>query len=233
MATSGSAGANPNGVRSHFWVATFPFFETTIFIAPAIGVPPSTPTRVRLFDADGGLVNDATVEVEPGRVGVFELEQLFGSAKLESGFRHGYLEVESPVGTRHLCRLHNRSGGVFYPEASELSAARTVFSPVSFASGFDQVVCLVNHSEVPGVVKIRLLVGKRTPETFVEVPPHGARLVSLGAEFGAYIGAVGHEPTPGYVRISAKGEGRLGVQLLQRVQSRDERADGDVFAVVS
>lgn len=233
MATTSSTGAIPNGVKSHFWVATFPFFETTIFIAPAIASPPSAPSRVRLFDADGGLVNDATVEVEPGRIGVFELEQLFGAAKLESGFRHGYLEVDSPAGTRHLCRLHNRSGGVFYPEASELSTLRTVFSPVSFATGFDQVVCLVNRGEGPGIVKIRLFVGKRTPESFVEVPPHGSRLVSLGTEFGSYIGSLGYDPIPGYVRISVKGEGRLGVQLLQRVQSRDERSDGDLFAVVS
>lgn len=222
-----------DGVVSHFWVATFPFFETTLFVAPPLVETTGGATVLSLFDADGGLVNKVSLEVEPGRVGVLELEQFLGECKLESGFRHGHLEVSSPAGTRHLCRLHSRAGAVAYPEATLLTSHRSMFAPVSFGAGLDSVVCLVNRSDVAGVVKVRLILGKRTPECFVEVPPHGARLVSLTAEFGTVSGGALGEAVPGYLRISTKGDPTFGVQILSRVGARDERSEGDAFAMVS
>jgi hypothetical protein len=101
---------------------------------------------------------------------------------------------------------------------------------VSLAVGLDHVVCLLNRSEGAGIVKVRLFLGKRSPECFVEVPARGARLVSLAAEFGV---ASGGESLPGYLRVSTKGDQVFGVQFLSRSGSRDDRSDADSYAVVS
>ena len=219
-------------VSSHFWAATFPFFETTLFIAPPVDGSPVAPTRLTVFDADGEIVNEAALEIEPGRVGIFELEQFLGGCKLEGGLKHAHLEVVSPPGCRHLCRMHSRSGASLHVEAAALSSHRSVFFPLRFARGHDTIVCFVNRGAEPAVVKMRLFVGSRNPESFLEVPAFGARMVSLGSEFGEFVGGGEADIGQGYVRISAKGGADLGVHLIERVIARDERTEGDAFAAV-
>lgn len=226
-------------VVSYFWISTFPFFETTLFVAapfPSSGEGldvRSPPSRVQLFDADGGLVNELALEVEPGRVGVIELDQFLGGCKLESGLRHGQMRVASPAGTRHLCRLHGRTGASFQEGASRVTGQRSVFSPVVLATNLDNIICLVNRESRPAIARVRLLVGNRNPEAFIEVPADGARLVSVAAEFGEFVPAAGVEAVQGYVRLSSKGEADLGVQVLQRAIARDERFENDVYGLVS
>jgi len=120
-----------------------------------------------------------------------------------------------------------------YPETGHLTAHRSLFAPLSLGVGLDYVVALVNRSEEVGIVKIRLFAGNRTPECFVEVPPQGARLVSLAAEFGTVSGAEVGEILPSYIRVSTKGDAVFGVQVLSRIAAREGRSDGDTFAVVS
>jgi len=188
---------------------------------------------VTLFDADGGLVNEFTVEVEPGRVGVIELDQFLGGCKLESGLRHAQMRVVSPPGTRHVCRLHGHAGARMIAESSRITRHRSVFFPVVVAPQVDNVVCFINVGDEAAVAKCRLLVGNRTPEAFVEVPAHGARLLSLAAEFGELRGAGGGDGAQAYVRLSTKGDAILGAQVLQRVFARDERSDNDAYSMVS
>lgn len=231
MTENHSSRASPE-VVSHFWAASYPFFETTLFVTPSLASLPTAPTRIRLYDADGEVVNDLSVEVEPGRVGVFELEQFLGGCKLEGGLKHAHIEVNSPAGTRHLCRMHARSGVSLHAEATELSHLRSVFFPLSFARGVDSVVCFVNYSTEPATAKLRLFVGSRNPEMFVEIPGRGARVVSVAADFGEFVGGGEADLGPGYVRLSTKGDARLGVHLIQRLAARDERSEGDAFAAV-
>jgi hypothetical protein len=227
-----------------FWVSTFPFFESTLFVAPpfvdrsACGAGEETTgtfvaSSVTLFDADGGVVNEFTVEVEPGRVGIVELDQFLGGCKLESGLRHAQMRVVSPPGTRQLCRLHGRAGAQIVEESSRLTRQRSVFFPVRLAPQLEHVVCFINLGGEPAVAKCRLLVGNRTPEVFVEVPANGARLLSLTTEFGDFGAGGGGDGAQAYVRLSTKGDAVLGAQVLQRVVARDERVDNDAYTLVS
>ncbi len=250
---SSDVGAVQRQLRSiaHYWVATYPYFETTLFLSRGVGgasvVDPSTTAPdsssggsvyLELHDADGMAINEAEVQLQPGATTALELDSLLGAAKLESGLKHAHLVVRAPVGVRTLCRIHNRMSASFMGAARLLAFQRSMFLPVSLGpepvlAGRSYLVCLVNTGLSAAVVKLRLQVGNRSPEGFVEVPPLGARVIDFTGEFRDALVELDRLCVV-YARISTRADVPVGVQLIERavIHSSGDRIDGEVYAAL-
>jgi hypothetical protein len=208
-------------VESHFWVCTYPFFSTTLFLIPPGGVRAGEggwKSALRLFDADGVLVNDVGLQIPEGRVGVVDLDILLGSCKLESGMKHGHLQVSSEAGTKHICRLFARERGAMMGQPQVLSAERVTFFPIVLADDRAPFVALINQSPRNASVKCKLFCGSRNPETECVVPAMGARVLSITGEFADFMETPGEKQLQAYLRLGVRDSETLGAQLVERVR---------------
>lgn len=227
-----SAILTPSGSStSHFWVAAFPFVDTSLFFVPPspLNGAPGAATA-RLFDADGILANELTFEFPRGQLGVVEVENIMGGCKLESGCRYGHLVVNSPAGGNAFVRMHTREGAALVGEPTPLQADRSSFFPLTMDEGRSYFLAVVNYTSVAATLKCRLFCAKRSPETLLSIPGMGARLFSLEHEFADHASADVGKQVQAYVRLSTKSETTLGVQLIERIEAKN---DNGLFYAVS
>ena len=213
---------------SHFWVCSSQFLESSIILT---GLPGADGRATfELLDCDGALVNKIELQYAAGRPETFELDQLMGGCKIESGMAHGHLFVSSSPGTSHYLRMQSRSQAVLVGESSVISSRRSGFFPVSFSPKKCSFLTLVNLTTSETTVKCRLFCGKRMPEAYLILPPLGSRVMLLATQFAEYIPQDETDLVPGYNRLTVGGEHSIAAQLIEKI-SRGQ--DGDVFTAVS
>lgn len=256
-------------VRSHFWVTSYPFCDAMLFLCSqhheseagdgALDVDQNSPVLLRLFDSDGGVVNELEISSEVGAPIALELDQLLERCKLESGLRHGHLMVEHQPNVRATCRLQNRGGAVLTSASSPVYEDHAMFSPVILSEDRSSMITLVNFGPVEAQVRIRLMFGSRSPDTIRHVAPFGANVVCLEQEFieelknsfgkpkkilhaahGQSEGAGSDSAdfvkqplfpeTRAYVRVSVRNEQTVGVQLIESTERGEQ---GNMFTAVS
>jgi len=210
--------------QHHFWIASGPFIESTLILAPAPLQGERMPCggSLKFFDADGSLVNESEVQLTNEKIAVFELAQFLSSCKLESGIRHGHLFLESSGGLSPHVRFHTKDQAFFSESSCLISQHKSNFFPVTISPHQTSMLCLVNHGQSEVEVRCRLLFKKRSPETNITIPPMGAYLMSVDAEFADYI-ASDSRTINAYLRIGIKGDGKAGVNLLQKMKLDNDR----------
>lgn len=223
---------NISGNVSHFWASTYPFFQSSINILPALSLGPNeaTTSSIYLYDPDGALINELNVQTVPGSVGTYELEEFLGACKIESGLKHGHLRVVSPHGYRHFLRLWTHEGSVMTSYSALISKNRVAFFPMLASTDRTCMIAVVNHSEREANVRCRLYVEKRSPENSFTIPGHGARIIFMDAEFYHHgINLKAEEDTQAYVRLSTLGEAMCSAQFVERVQGAEK---GNLYSLV-
>lgn len=237
-----SSAAPESGVSSHFWVSTFPYFETTLVITPPLYSLPlfsstsssSITSRLFFYDADGKLINDSSLETSSGAVSMLELDQFLGGCKLESGLKHAHLIVRSPAGTGHHCRIQGREYAAMLGEPFRISAAKAGFFPVTFSTDRSNLLTLINYSMEEANLRCRLFLGKRCPEVVWSIPALGSRVINIEVEFREYAEAKEGQQLQAYLRVTTKSNG-LGAQLVERSESSSEQGAfvSGIFSSVS
>ena len=222
-----------SSVTSHFWVGSHPFFDSTLLVAPpfpnlisedgetkieSVAIEPS---QIQIYDPDGYVVNELTFLFPQSAPGVLELDQLMAECKMESGMKHGHMVVHSPYRTQHACRIHTREGGAFMGEPSVVNSKRSAFFPITFAEDRSSLLCVVNYGEELARLRCRLYCGSRTPEAIVAVPGMGSRVISIPAQFPEYGEIEPGKYLQAYVRLGTQGESRLGVQAIERTETKE------------
>lgn len=216
-------------VVSHFWISTFPFFETVLMVVPALQaagpdnglalVPAPACAALELFDADGNCITESSVEFPAGEVGILELEPLMAMCKLESGLKHGQLVVRSAAGTRHMCRIHCPGGASLLGEPAVVTAKRGGFFPTRLCEEISALLCMVNRGEVEAKTRVRLFCGNRTPEINCVIPPFGSRVVSVPAEFAEVSRVPADTQLQAYLRVSVSSGVAVGIQLIEHAKT--------------
>ena len=215
---------------AHFWVCSSPFFETALISALSADGNSGSPAQLRFFDADGQLVNEVSIEAQPGQVSVLELDPLMGPCKFQSGLRHAHLEIDTPVRLVHQCRIHSGEGASMLGELVPVFNTRRVFVPLVFSASSSATVVLVNLGAEEAQVRGRLFCGTRSPEAVWTVAPRAVRLVNAGVEFAAYYEAGAEKRVQAYLRLGVRGDYQVGVQLVDRCSGSKE---GNYFTGLS
>lgn len=214
-------------IVSHFWVTTYPFFQTELLLASPLGDGDNEEdkfeTILRLFDPDGELVDKTTLSLSTGVVHSISLEQMMLKCKLESGFRHGHLVVviertRKPV-IPYLSIFGNESHLVI-PAGLNLSSESAHF-PITLSGQFVPLIGIVNCSPHTASLKIRLSVHTdevKQAEVLKTITGNGSRLISIFDEFS-------HCSFPGvstaYIRVAPRG-GETSFQLTAIEQVRNQ-----------
>lgn len=216
---------------SHYWVASSPFFETSLFFSTAVNTAQisNTPDQgprpaiynVVLYDCDGDIVNELKYEASPTEVGILELHNLMEGMKYESGLKHGWVHVESEVPGKAVCRIHARSSACLMGELMQIGPTQRAFFPIRFGEQRTSYIAVVNYSKEPSAVRCKLFIGKRSPEILHAIPPGGARLINLESEFPEYKESAG-SLMMGYVRVSPRNDTPFGIQLIERCEGSKE-----------
>jgi len=217
-----------NYYSAQFWVASSPFFETTLFFSSSLIRQESQNSnislinyQVKLFDADGEIVNEVEYSVPPTKLGTMEVHNMMEAMKYESGLKHGWLSVESEHPSKVFCRIHARNTATLMGELLPIGAQQRVCFPLSLGEHRSSFLAVVNYSKENAAVRCKLFVGKRSPEVLFTVPGAGARLINLEAEFPEYKEA-GAGAILGYIRVSPRNDTPFGVQLVERIEGSKE-----------
>lgn len=206
----------------HFWVSTYPFFESTLFCVPAPSSLEPSHASLKIFDCDGALVNEAALSYGAGKVGVVELDAFLGGCKLESGLKHAHVIASGSSNVSFFCQLHAREAGAILGSTLNVYATQPAFYPITLSEERRNFVTVVNHGETASTIRCRLFCGSRTPEISVLVPGYGARIIGVESEFADCGVKAGEKQLQAYVRFSTKGESGLGVQLVERFSGSKE-----------
>jgi hypothetical protein len=227
QAAGSQAESNEANTTSHFWVSTFPYFESTLVITPPISATAATSSKLLFYDADGQLVNESIIETGAQSVTQLELDQFLGGCKLESGLKHAHLVVQSPLGSGHHCRIHGREYAALLGEPFPISAAKAGFFPLTFSADRSSLLAIINFGAAEANLRCRLFLGKRCPEVVWSIPALGSRVINLEVEFREYTesketartqvqtGTREAQGAQAYLRVTTKSSG-LGVQLIER-----------------
>jgi hypothetical protein len=222
--------ASPQLTENHFWISSYPFFESTLLVVPsaAATLDAQKPlegqrlaVQMRVYDGDGELINDAQLEFPSSDIQFFELEPLLGACKLESGMKHAHLVVTAPSGTGVYCRMHTRESAALLGEPVLVDTTQGTFFPMTFASDRSNLLCIINRGAQEAVLRCRLFVGKRSPEASWTVPAWASKVVSIESEFREYAKTDEGQQLQAYVRLSTKA-GELGTQLVERTDGPQE-----------
>jgi hypothetical protein len=173
-----------SGVVSHFWVCTYPYFDSSLFI-----LPPLYPSElsggqqfkgddnaqaslaisvVTVYDPDGEVINSVRFAAKGSAVGMIELGPLFGACKMQSGMKFGQVIVRSPKYFSHRIRLMNTVCGAVLSEGRQIvsSDRRDVFGSQVFGGGLIGVANFpINLGK--GRQSIITLVNRSSEETIV------------------------------------------------------------------
>ncbi|MCB0334668.1 MAG: hypothetical protein KDD62_00140 [Bdellovibrionales bacterium] len=199
--------------ESRFWVCTYPHFEASVFIFQAErnrGVV----HEYSLYDADGSQINSGGIAFPFANTGVIELGPLLGKCKLESGLKHAQFCITSPHGCGHLVRLIGKEKASILHPLIEIHEQASNFVPLSVGPSAQNLANVVNFSDSDTQVRLRLFIGKRTPEHVVELPAYGSRSVNIENAFADYL-PDGVGSTIAYLRISSKDSAKVGLQILE------------------
>ncbi len=208
-------------LRANFWVAHGQFFTTTLFFVPALAQEQSHNYELHLLDCDGEVINTLQLEYPGSDVGILELESLMSGCKLEGGFAHGQAVVTGAPGCRVMCHLHNSKSAGLAGQVTTFDDSASVALPVCFSRDHATLVALVNRSDEATAVTIKLVLGKRAPETSITLAPRASRLLGLETEFGvpSNLDSLGPRGLPGYLKLRSVQP--VGVQLIDHFVGRE------------
>jgi len=151
---------------SHFWIASDPFFSTTLLVAPeSTGVSEDKAcSSLELYDVDGVRVNSVDVEFPPEQVGVIELEPFMSALKMQGGVRHGHVALVSQGQAQHMCRyaLHEQISLTRAPTI--VRSRESCFVPLVIGGQREHVVALVNSGLETSQIALRVFYANRSPE---------------------------------------------------------------------
>ncbi len=219
----------PSQTVSHFWVASSSFFTSAVFIAPPYET--DCDTTLSLYDCDGALFKELKATFPKARVGAIELDQLLNECKLESGFKHAQLKLSSTAGTTHRLRMFNNESASTYQPATIVYDGDAEFYPLNLGKGLSNYLALTNPGDGEIGVKIRLFIGKRTPDIQCQLAAHASRIVHLETEFSEFIdNVVAAGEVRAYIRIVTRAADGVGLTLLERTETG--RKEG-LFTVIS
>ncbi len=214
----------------HFWVASYPFFETSLCITPGRlrqdderQGEDSPRSEIDIYDCDGELINSLKFQFPENEVGLVELDPFLGACKLESGLKHAHLVVRSQVkGVSHQCRMISQEHAAILGPTFSMFPVLPVFFPVTFESGKSHLVVMVNYGLEPAPVRCRLFFGSRTPEVVVQVPGNGARIIGIEGEFSDCAEKAQEKSIQSYLRLTTRSESGVGCQLIERSEGVKE-----------
>lgn len=201
------------------------WFSNSLFPALKLMVVPSSAESdgicgVKFYDPDGRLINEAEIGAPPGVVTQFELLPFLGGLSLESGMHHGQLDVVS----HHSTYLHAASdtrAAIISPIDIKSQGVMSMF-PVKLGAD-EYCVTAANFSEIETVVKAKLIIGNRSPEISLTIPPRGTRIFSIQSEFSEIIG---DKTGYAYMRLNSGLDARVGYVLWSGV---DKNSLGVIF----
>lgn len=198
-------------VTQSLWMPGTPIGEASLVV---VSSSQKESLSIKLFDSDGEVANELVCELSKFPA-IVSLEMLMAGVKMDSGFKHGRLEVQhSPSAELHL-HLHSNPSATILPVPTALMPGSNFFMPVSFGAGKTPLLTFVNSRNEEAVVKLRLFCGNRMPELMVSVPAAGSRVVALGTEFSEYTAFSADKEVHGYVRLHLKTDGAVGVGFLE------------------
>lgn len=202
--------------ESVFWISTFPFFDTTLYVLPdgeARGEESST--FLTIYDPDGAEINHARLDLPVGEVNKIDLNMFLGGCKLESGMTHAVVILQSSFGTKHMCCIKGVNGETLLGKLREFSNKRSAFLPYSFSEKVQGFIPLVNLSDVEAQVKCRLFCGAKNPDVEVTIPGHATRIIAPNVVFPEFFEANDGGRKFAYLRFSSRSDALLGVQLIE------------------
>ena len=138
------------------------------------------------------------------------------SCKIHSGLKHAHLYVMNDVGASFSVRAGTNGTASILNEPFPLSKSDAACFPIVFAPNKRTFISVVNHSEIPGKFRCKLIAGKRSPETLITVPPLGASIINAEVEFPEFFSR--ERSTQAYVRLSSASEGSLGVTCFEETR---------------
>lgn len=206
--------------KTHFWVSTAPFFKTELFVVPAFNteaeVYHNAEADIVIYDPDGAKINSVTVEFGKGKTGLLELDPLLGGCKSESGLQYAHLEIDTDLEVRACCRMKTAEKAALMGEPRFLAGLHSVFYPVAITAEGAPFLGLINTGDELVNVRCRLFCGKRTPETDINIPGRGSRILSLKDEFVDDGSIPEGQRIQAYARLSCREEDSVAAFLLER-----------------
>lgn len=210
---------------SHFWVASYPFFETTLLVLPPLSLVGSELplSSIKVFDPDGALINEVSFSFPADQIGILEVDPLLGACKIESGLKHARLVISSPFKTRHYCRIQTQDRSGLLGEPLPFCNEDGAFFPLTFSSERSSLLCLINNSAEVSRIRCRVLSNKRSPEVMLTVPARGARALVIESLFPEIARIEESKRRLAYLRVSTKEDQRVAAQVLERTRCGENR----------
>lgn len=213
-----------------YWVASSNFFETSLVFYPVYNnrlLKQENLTQLsasaEIFDCDGKSVNKIQCSFDNNKVSVLEMASLLEGLKYEAGIKHGFVELKTSSNLSVQCRINSHSSAAVLGDLDEISRYQKAFLPLRLGESTNTLIVLANLSKDINSVKVKLFLGKRTPEVNVELAAGSVRLLSLADEFAECIENKSFAAL-GYLRVASKNDLPFALQIIESTEGLKEEA---------
>ena len=211
-------------LTSHFWISSYPFFSSALLISPSDKTADLNSIHsLKVYDADGNQINRATLQGSDSRVLMIETDCLLSSCGLDAGLKHAQVEVNSPSGFAHFCRMQSASGVQISRPLSKINSLNNSFYPVRVSPEIITVIVLSNCSIDPVIANVSVVLEKKLQSEQISLLPRQSKLIAFEIEFADLLEQLDSAVRQVYLDVSSDQGGPLGVKLINRYRLSDSQ----------
>lgn len=170
---------------------------------------------INIFTPQGELFTELEVSTSEHNACSIDLGNLMAEILPESGLRHGLLAVNADRGASVVLRLSGPHTTIVSEDVKRVSIADPVFFPKVFSRSINSYLALVNTTEEPVDVIVRLVALNRAPEKIYQVDPFSTKLVCVEVDFEEINQLSFKQKISSYIRVRCKSDSALAVSFFE------------------
>jgi hypothetical protein len=200
-----------------FWALSTSEITTALHFAPNAGQ--ECPYVVNMYSARGELYRQLEL-VAPGPMGLtVELDNLMSELLPDSGVRHARVSIEGVAPGAVMMRVLSKNSHSIVSPLKVVSNTEPYFLPKNFLKSQQNLLSVMNLEGSDTEVVVKVVLPGRAPESLLRLDPNSTKVLHLQTEFSEVIDLARKNRIPAYIRVRAKGEGKIAVASLDQTIS--------------
>jgi hypothetical protein len=204
-------------VTYHFWMVTYPFFDSVLLIATG---PEDVPIEFKIYDVDGALTAETTLKFSAQTTTPLKFDELMSGCKMESGIKHAHVAARPKNAAFLSLQIESVEWSTPISPMRTVLAGAPIFAPFVVEKERAWIGGLVNINPVETLVRVRSIVSKTISEAQITVPGFGVRTISAAL----FANHQEWEEGFGYLKLSVRGaDEQIGVQVIEGILDKKAR----------
>jgi|GEM_PF-4565588 len=200
-----------------FWFCTYPLFSSTIYVYQK-EKEANKEFVIYVYDSSGNKINTIKINNFSGVVFSLDVNSIIESCKLDSGLKHGWLEISHSNKLKSVLKYNSNNNSISKNKLKFISNKLNTFYNINFKENKSYSLVLLNFSDHLANVKLQLILSKSLPDKSFFIPPKNIHIFQLEDYFNENINDINIHA---YLKVILKTDNEMAVCLLENINHID------------